>query len=252
MNGLNRVLVPAVIAALLLSGCSEGMKSSAIEGGSSNVESGSGVGGINDGRNPMDQVDMKGYVSEGAYQSVKSVDIDKVAGELIVRLPLGMDATIAVGGGSIPQLPGVTFGTEFGADGNAYFTVRIPLRYVLRGVTGLPSTTTLPNGRPLPKMPAGEYPSVAFTINSKNTDRKFHLYLGVDAVGLYVESKWLSCGNSPICLDYLEAPIKNEQRNKVLGYLTLMLGRGQTAGGFFVSTIVPPEIAKILDEYFLD
>ncbi|MCX7978967.1 MAG: hypothetical protein N2578_08190, partial [Bdellovibrionaceae bacterium] len=35
------------------------------------------------------KIDMKGYVSQGTYEGIQTIDLDKERGELVVSLPLG-------------------------------------------------------------------------------------------------------------------------------------------------------------------
>lgn len=209
--------------------------------------------------NPIDTVDMKGYVNSAnslfsQYDKVQTLDLDKEAGELIVSMPLGLDSSIVVGGGTVPQLPGVTFYTNIGSDGKTYLVVRVPVRYFLRGVTTIPANR-LPNGDPLPKMPAGEYPSVAFDLNTIGPDgKKVYLFVGVDAIGVFIESTLPSCADLhlPFCVNVFSFDIKNTDKTKVVGSFSIVMPKAPYLGGFFISTVLSPELARILDEYFLD
>lgn len=218
-------------------------------------QGGDGNNGQNDPsapNSPLQQVDMKGYADGGEFQGVKTVDLDKNTGELIISLPLGIDSSVIIGSATIPQLPGVTFSTTIGGDGRTYVVMRVPLRYILRSVNlGTIPANRLPNGDPLPMMPAGEYPNLAFSLATNNGDqRRIYIYLGVDAIGVYVESKWLDCSNLPICLN-LTVPVKNAAKTKVLGYLTMVMAKNGHQGGFFLGTKIPAEFSRILDEYFI-
>lgn len=252
MGTMNRAFVIGCLAASMLSACTNGgLQTSTTDStaGSGNSSQGTG-GGTGSVPNPVESVDMRGYVDQGEYSGIKTVDLDKTTGDLLLTVPLGLDSSIVLGSGSINQLPGVTFSTVLGSDGRTYLQFRLPLKYVLRGVSTLPANR-LPNGNPLPMMPAGEYPSLAFQLNTNNaTIRNVYLYIGVDAIGVYVESKWLSCSNLPICINPT-FPIKNQTGTKIVGYLTLIMGQGSNVGGFFASTVVPTDIARILDEYFI-
>lgn len=245
-----RATTIACLAALMMTACSNGgyqglsSESTAAPGSNSGQDTGGGT------TNPIQNVDMKGYIDGGTYEKSQTFDFDKEKGELLISLPLGMDSSIMIGGGSIQQLPGVTFSTTIKADGNYYLVLHVPVRYFLRSVTTLPPGK-LPNGQAVPGMPSGEAPTLAFQLNP-NSSRKVYLYLGVEAVGVYVESPWLSCFGSPICLSYLSYPIKNQAKTKVLGnFYMFMPSTGKKDGGFFITSIIPPEIARILDDYFL-
>lgn len=252
MGTMIRTLFAGLVAMAMLSGCSGGLSA---DGGATAVGGGNQGQGTNPGTGggttqPIDNIDMKGYVDGGDYDQTKTFDLDKTTGHLLVNLPLGLDSSIILGSGSVPSLQGVSFTTVIGADGRTYIQFRIPISYVLRGVNTLPANR-LPNGDPLPMMPAGEYPSTAFAIDTHTNElRKVYLYIGVDAIGIFVESKWLSCQGLPICINPT-FPIKNTARTKVVGYLSLIMAKGQSSGGFFISTVLPPDLARILDEYFI-
>ncbi|MBX3040448.1 MAG: hypothetical protein KF789_07075 [Bdellovibrionaceae bacterium] len=238
-----------LLAAGLMGGCSSGFQGTSSASSTPSSGSNDGQNGGGNTPDPIRNVDLKGYINGGNYDETQTFDFDRTRGELIVRIPLGMDPTVFIGTGSVSQLPGVTFYTTMNSDGNYHFVISIPVRYVLRGVTTLPSNR-LPNGDPLPMMPAGELPSVAFTLNPKSS-RKAYLYMGVDAIGLYIESEWMTCkAGTPLCLS-LSFPIRNQAKSKVVGYFSLLPGKNGATGGVFISSIIPPEIARILDDYFL-
>lgn len=247
-NQKSSLLMSLLVCTGLMVGCSGGLQGMDTAGSASSGDN-SGQGGGGSPTPNLPQIDMKGYVDGGNYDKSQTFDFDRNRKELLVRLPLGMDPSVMIGSGSIPQLPGVSFYTTISTDGNYHFVISIPIQYVLRGVTTLPSNR-LPTGDPLPMMPAGELPSVAFALNPNSPDRKAYLYMGVDAIGLFVESSWLTCNNLPICVG-VSFPIRNQAKSKVLGYFSIVPGRNGKTGGAFISSIIPPEIARILDEYFL-
>lgn len=251
MRTMTRAFVIGCLATSMLTACNGGLKTqdSASAGSGNNGQSTPGGGGSTP--RPIDSVDMKSYIEGSEYDKTKTFDLDKTTGDLLVNLPLGLDSSILIGNASVQQLPGVTFSTIIGTDGRTYLQLRVPIKYVLRGVSTLPAGK-LPNGDALPLMPAGEYPSLAFQINTNNAQvRNIYLYVGVDAIGVYAESPWVSCYGLPVCLDRLSFPVKNSTGTKISGYFSLIMPKGQSLGGFFVSTVVPPSIAAILDEYFI-
>jgi hypothetical protein len=109
-------------------------------------------------------------------------------------------------------------------------------------VTTLPTATTLPGGRALPMMPSGEYPSLGLAIDA-SSNNKVYLYIGVNAVGIFVES-----GFFPEYLG-ITAPIKNKAGTRTLGYFTIVPKQGQNKGGLFLSFLMPKDLATIIDNH---
>lgn len=243
MNTKNRLFLAGCLAMATMA-CGQGF-----QGGSGSSSSGSssnaaqGTGGTAPSPVALQQA-VNGYVSGGNYDSLQTFHLDTTNGNLLVNLPLGIDPSIMISSGTISQLPGVTFSTTTSATGTAYITLSIPLKYILHGVTTLPATT-LPNGDPLPNMPSTSYPAIAFDLNPNST-QQVYVYIGVDAIGVFVQSKMLSCGNLPICLN-LTFPIENQAKTKVLGYLSLIMPKSGAQGGFFISTIIPNDVAVLLE-----
>lgn len=250
-------LMTSLVLAGMLSACSKnnGFDASSVNTSTpGNNSQDTGSGGTDGGggtTNTLDRVDLKGYVSSGDYESLKSIDFDKTRGELVLTLPLGMDMMVPQITGSLSQYPDIIFQTTKGSDGRTYFVVRVPVKYVLRGVNST-TPTRLPNGDPLPGVPAGELPSVGFTMNAGD-GRRVYIYLGVEVIAVYVESDLLKCPtNFPICISTIPIPIYNQNRTQQLGNLALVLGKNGTKGGFYMATKIPPAIAKILDEHFMN
>lgn len=257
MRTMTRAIFTALIASSMMACSGKGgleAGSSIVAGGGDNGSQGAGGGSPSNPSNPttIDQVDMKGYADGGTYSGVKTVDLDKTTGELVISLPLGIDSSIMIGNVTVPQLPGVTLSMTIGADGRTYLVGRVPLRYILRSVNvGTIPANRLPNGDLLPAMPAGEYPNLALAVNTNTGEiRKIYIYLGLDSIGVYVESKWLDCSALPVCMS-VTVPVKNAAKTKILGYLTLVPAKNSFQGGFFLATRLPAEIAAILDDYFI-
>lgn len=192
-------------------------------------------------------VDLDGYVDGGQYSQKQTFTFDKAKNEFVISLPLGMDGTLPLINGTIQSLPDISFYVNRGGDGTTYLVLRVPIRYFVRGVSAVPAGR-LPNGDPLP-MPSGELPAVAFEIKP-GSKQKAYLYIGVEAIGVFVESSFISCQGLPICID-MQFPIRNSTRTKVLGYFSLLMPKSGAAGGFFISSVLPPEVARILDEHFI-
>ncbi|MGE5085674.1 MAG: hypothetical protein ACM3MG_05190 [Bacillota bacterium] len=190
--------------------------------------------------NAYKALDMTGYVSGGLFDQAFAVDLDKVNDALIIGLPIpaGPFTQLNV---DIPQLKGAKIKTYVDANGKGQVAISIPLHYVLHGVSGI-SPSALPNGSPLPAMTTGEAPSLAFSLNN-NSENKVRLYIGVDAVGMFIESSYI-----PSYLG-LTLPIKNKDKTKILGYFTIVPKVGTYNGGLFVALPIPNSIAKIIDDH---
>ncbi|MFZ4404796.1 MAG: hypothetical protein ACOYOK_11900 [Pseudobdellovibrionaceae bacterium] len=228
--------------ALYLTGCSGSGAFSGTDSGSSTSSSAeNGASSVVTNSPAFNALDMKSYISGGSYDGSLAIDLDKVKGTLILNLPLGVNPFIEVTSLEIPKLPGVQFYTYVSASGTDYLAISVPLKYILHGVTFL-SPGQLPNGDRLPQVPGGELPTTAVTISSKN-NVKLNLYLGVNVIGLYVESPYNPYVN-------LTLPIKNSAKTKVIGYFSTIAKKGTNQGGFFISAILPTDIAKILDDHF--
>ncbi len=206
-------------------------------------------GGSNNGQsNPTtpttpsayDKLDMEGYVSGGSYDNNFAVKLDNANNALIVNLPIpaGPFSNLYV---DVPDLKGVKIKTYYDSSNRPQVALSVPLKYVLRGVTTLPASK-LPNGNALPAMPSGEAPSLAFSLNA-NSENKVYLYIGVNAVGLYIENSYI-----PQYIG-ITMPIKNKAQTKILGYFTIVPKSGNFNGGLFTSFPIPNDIAKIIDDH---
>lgn len=240
----------SMLAACAKNGGFEGSTDAASSNGTTNNGQNAN-GNVPAGRDDtaLKALDTKGFVDGGTFDKSQTFELDKTSGEMVITLPLGTDATVMIGSGSIPKLPGVSFYTTYNAMTGGYsFVIRVPVKYFLRDVASLPADR-LPNGDPLPMIPGGELPSTAFAINAGA--RKVYLYLGLDSVALFVESPWISCGDLPVCINFT-VPIRNTAKTQVVGFFSLVMPKSGTTGGFFLSAMMPPKMAAILEEYFLN
>lgn len=187
---------------------------------------------------------VEGEVKEGKYEDRKLVSLDKVAKELVVRLPtLALPIMIGNLGQTItiPELPGTTVNLQVSADGSLEMVLRIPLTQLMRGASFLPSQT-LPNGDALPAVPDGELPGLAIgaiDLNSKGS-LKGYLYLGKATVGAFVTTPF-----NPIVA--MQLPIY-QNSGAVLGYLTTVPDKTGFPGGIFMSVKLPADIARLIDD----
>lgn len=185
--------------------------------------------------------DVKSTVSGGFADQVSVLQLDPEKGELLLTIPLGKSINVTISERPINEekLPGARIYSATGTDGNKYIVVAVPLRYVLRNVTQIPAGK-LPNGDPLPNMPAGELPTIALSISNSN-NVKVHLFVGTDALGVFVESPF----NPFLALDY---DILNRSQQKI-GVLALIPAKATYQGGFFLGIRLRPELARALDSF---
>jgi hypothetical protein len=236
----------ALTSLLVLAACSgkggfdSGTSSnSAANNGSS---AGEGAGTVPPGGMAPDafqSLQYKGLISGGNDNGTLAVDIDKTNGALLLIMPLQMNSYIDSAEVQIPDLPGVKLITYKDQKGSSFIAVSVPLRYVLKGASFL-NPARLPNGDPLPQIAGGELPSLGITIPGKN-NVKFNLYLGLDTVCIYVSSPF----DPYIGLTF---PIKNGLTT--IGFLSSVPAKANYDGGFFLSTQMPDEVARIIDDHF--
>jgi len=192
---------------------------------------------------PIDNVDLKGTVDD-SNKSFLTFDFDKTTGQFIVMIPLPSGFVFSPTG-SFNRYPDITFRPVMDATGKMKFGVFIPIKYVIKG-SSLGQPTTLPNGDHLPAMPAGlgEMPSLALNFPAQN-NTQITLYLGVNALGLFVTLP----DNIAIPIGF-QIPVRNKDKTKTFGYLTYVPKKAGYPPGLFMSTIIPPATARILEDYF--
>ncbi|MNK11938.1 hypothetical protein D3C87_299890 [compost metagenome] len=238
---LNRKLISlctCITLAGLLSACSQGFQTP--NAGALDQEPGSSGGTPNTPAPPsaFEKLDMKGTVAGNVYDGTWAFDLDKANNALLVNLPIPANPLIDLNV-TIPELPGAKLRTYKDSSNKTQVVVSIPLKYVVKGVNFLPSAR-LPSGDALPNMPSGELASIGVSLGA---NQNVHLYVGVNAVGLYVESSYI-----PEYLGFT-APIKNQAGTRILGYFSLVPKKGNFKGGLFVALPLPNDIAKILDDH---
>jgi hypothetical protein len=172
----------------------------------------------------------------------QSFSIDKTKN----LLKLGFDLPVNPFGGSmefnIPEIPGAFVAVEPDPNNGQWeLSFNIPLQYLVKGIA-LTGPTTLPNGSALPGVPGGEPPRIAAHIVKGNLD--MFLYGSVKYFGVFVPTPQF---NPYLNLTF---PIKNKDKTKILGYFATVAAQGGYSGGFFISIVFPPELAKLLDDLF--
>ncbi len=194
---------------------------------------------------PIAHLDFKGRVeSSDSTNDALAFDFDKTRGEFIIMIPMPSGILFSPSG-SFSMYPDITFSPLIDSSGRMKFAVRVPIKYVIKGATSLPPSR-LPNGDDLPAMPAGyrELPSLGLSFPQQN-NTQITLYIGVNAVGLFV-----SLPNNTALPFGFTLPIKNSDKTRTLGFLSYVPKKGTFTPGLFVSSLVPPNMARILEDYF--
>lgn len=198
----------------------------------------------------IDSVDMKSRIDDSSnklgFNGALALDIDKTRGEFVIMLPMP-SGVIFTPSGTFNKYPDISFTPVFDGTGKMKMAVRVPIKYILKGITTVPATR-LPNGDPLPAMPAGqnELPSLALSFPSNN-NTKINLYIGLSAFGLFMTLPDKAALPIPI---NITVPIKNADKSKTFGYLTYVNAKSGHQPGLFMSGVVPPEFARILEDHF--
>ena len=194
---------------------------------------------------PLAALDFKGRVeSSDLNNNALAFDFDKTRGEFIIMIPMP-PGILFTPSGSFPNYPDITFSPIIDSAGRMKFAVRVPVKYIIKGATFIPAGR-LPNGDALPAMPAGygELPSLALAFPQHN-NTQITLYIGVNAVGLYVTLP----DNAALPFGFT-LPIKNSDRSKTFGYMSYVPKKGTFTPGLFISSLIPPAMARILEDYF--
>lgn len=246
--------LPNAMIAVLVSGlfcaCSQGGFSAAVPASSSNQSSQDTGGGSGGGTTPttppnsspeLDSLNMKGRISGGSYDQSLAIDLDKKKGEVLVYIPMTGLAGLEITELEVSTAKGIKVGLARTPDGTQALAVRIPAKYILKGISTFPAGR-LPNGDALPQIAGGELPTTALTL-TRNGEARMHLYLGVETLGIFVETKF-----DPYIR--LTLPIKNEAGTRTLGYFSLIPEKISYRGGFFISVQLPRDISRILDNHF--
>lgn len=185
-----------------------------------------------------DQVDMDGYTSGGAYNGKMAVRVDKNAQALTLLLPIPMPVPL-IGTMNIPSLPGAKLASTADGNGKELLAIQIPLKYIIKGAS-LGQGQRLPNGDPLPYVPAGELPGFSISLPQIKNYR-IYVYLGVNVVATYIELPdfglpigWIS-------------PVKNKAKTRVIGAIGYVPPKMNYTGGMYLATQIPAKTAQQID-----
>lgn len=188
----------------------------------------------------VDLTQLEGVVSGGSYDNHLAFKVDKPSNSIIISMPLGINYYVGNMSGEVASMPGVTYKVEINPNnGQAVFKIKVPVQYFIKGGQFTDKTATLPNGDPIPMFPDGEPPTTALTF--AQNDVSGQIYLSPGAFGVFITTPF-----DPYLS--LTMPIKNKAKTKVLGYFSLVRKKNGFNGGFFMSLILPPEIAQALED----
>lgn len=188
-----------------------------------------------------DKLELNGAVAGGTYENEQVIALDKPNNALLLFLPLppGPFTNFYL---DVPEVKGVKIKTVLDSQQKGRIAVSIPLNLILKNSVLLPTASKLPGGRDLPHMPTGEYPSLGLGLK-QDSSNKLYLYFGVNTVGLFIESSFFP--------EYfgITAPVKNAAGTRTLGYFTIVPKAGAYNGGLFLSSVIPNDLAKIIDDH---
>lgn len=247
MKGILNNLIK-ISAMILLSACSQSGFQAAPQGeilsSALDVPTDSNLPPDSSARNPLSDQEVllahKGYVSGGGSDSTLVVSIDVENQALLVNVPLALPyLTLGDSSGSLKDLPGASFITSTNSQGNSEVMLSVPLKYLVKGASFLRSSR-LPNGDLLPSIPSGELPSLAIALPQK-PDFQLHIYVGVGVVAIFVATPM-----DPVIP--MTFHIKDENKTKIIGSLSTIPEKNGFNGGFLLTTVLPNEVAVLLEQ----
>lgn len=247
---MKAILLTAFLSSLFLSACGNkpGFQSLAVP--SSTVDGtngGQNSGGTDPGKTPVsgeapanwEKVEMNGYPSGGNYKGQLVVYIDKVKQSLLMVLPIPALIPMITPVG-IQELEGAYLTSYQDPAGNTLLAVNVPLKYIVREGKFMPNQR-LPNGDPLPFIPAGELPGFGIEF-PQMSQYQIHLYIGVNVAAVFVELPdfglpfgWIS-------------QVKNKTNTRVIGAIGYVPPKNNFDGGMYMAAQLPADLARVIDE----
>jgi hypothetical protein len=253
MENFKTVLLVYLVVATFthLTGCSNSGGGGSGGGSSSAPSTGSTDQGSNTGTNtPIDnsatwskvEQDSKALADGGNYNGKLMIRVDSKREALILTLPLPPTFTVVLPNSSQAvsnDLPGVSVETAFiGEQEN--WSVVIPLKYVL-GNVGFNSVLALPNGNPLPFLPAGEINGFSLSF-PQQPDFRVHVYLAVNAAAAFIETpNWKTDWGVGVY-------VKNQSKTRVMGYFSIVPNKGTYSSGVYLASRLPTELAQAIGQ----
>lgn len=182
--------------------------------------------------------------NQTGFGGALALDFNSETAQLILMIPLPNGFLFSFSG-AIPNYPDITYGPIFDANGKMKLAVRLPIKYFLKDM-GINNPQRLPNGDPLPMMPASYFELPSLGLQFPQTKTRLNLYLGAKTLGLYTELPLDSALKIPV---NISLPLKNLETKKSLGYLTYVVTKNGFPPGLFLSVNMPDEINKLLESY---
>lgn len=251
MNKQTLSIAALLMLAMIGAGCQSGYESKAMGTPTADAPAGDQGNNGQDVKAPtpdwsgVSQV-LAGKVDSGNYEGKLTVYVDQPGQALILRLPTSTALLLPLFGEfPIASLPGATLTHNLDAAGDRQLLLKMPFKYIVRD-GNLAVYNRLPNGNPLPYMPEAEG-AHGFAIDlPQQKNYKLHLYFTASAVGAFIEIPEIP--EMPYAPYYLGAPIKNESKTQVLGFLAIYGRKGTNSAGVFVASKVPDSVAILIDE----
>lgn len=185
--------------------------------------------------------DVTGKISEGAYSGLEVISINHENQTLVMSIPTPLPFGKAI---KKPlkddNLEDAYIELKQYAPNKWLVQVVIPLKNLVSGkFDPLPSTGLLPTGQPLPGVISGEIPGFAVKWDDGD-DKELFLYIGSGMVGIFVPTH----NFDPFI--HLDIPIEDKRKNLV-GWFSTIPETNQYYGGFYMSHLLPSELAKWID-----
>jgi len=250
-----KTIIVSIASVLLASACSPGAQTTASSASNPNATAQSGNSSSSTSPSSSTaaswsnvQSQTTGTVNGGLMDSYPLVQINPTAHTIELLIPfsfglnLGSLTPILSSSVSIPALAGVTIGPVTLPDGSSGWAVSVPLKYLLKGGTGLGSLATLPDGTPLTSynFPSEEVDGVSITL-PQQSKYQVTLYVALKAVAVFVSVPGV---NIPIGLGY---QLVNSSQTSEIGYVALVPTEGTFPAGIFVSAQLPASVALELN-----
>lgn len=209
---------------------------------------------------PADQISKIGYEGiTGTNLSAPStwgagipvMGLDLTNKVITIRIPLGFFVNLTLAQNSIPELPNVTITTENDPSKGQFLVVRIPFKDVLKDPFN-GGTATLPNGDPLPAVPAGETKPIATYVVKLNKSGKenLYLYLGKEYYAVMLQTSAKLIPTSSIYM--ITVTLTNKEKTKTNGFLHLINKKNNVNGGVMAAFQMPTQLAVLLDQLVHD
>jgi hypothetical protein len=246
---MKKVFPTLLLASVLLSGCGkngfQSLSSLPLNGTSSQGSQGSGSPGDGSSGSNVDnpanweKANVDGYPTGGTYTGRLVMYVDKEKQSLLLVLPIPA-LVPSFANVPVPNLDGAYLTTHTDADGNISLAVNLPLKHVLKGAAFMPNQN-LPNGDPLPFVPAGELPGFALEFpNMRNN--QIHIYIGVNVAAVFAE---LPDFGLPVGGIF---PVRNTTKTKVIGAIGYVLPKNNYSGGMYLAAQIPAEVARVIND----